>query len=1066
MAISERHPALSDQKRLWFLVQQDKTNPAYNLQLSYHLKGVINYDVFNKSLVKLFERQFSMFSVLRQQAGVPYIEIIRRIVKTEFIDFSDFPFEKREEKILDFAGEDLRKCFNVEEGPLYRLYLLKESDESFFFVATIHHLIFDGWSRRIFVKELSNIYSDLIRGVDVTPDRHAFSCFDYAESNEAALSSVEEKDLKNFWRKSLKDCPSTLKFPFDFPCRENHSGLGWREPFAISKECAESLKTISREENISLFNTVLVLLGLLLQKYTGENDICIGVPVNHRKMHPSLNETFGLFVNTVVVRLNIKEGKSLREHLRKSKQIVRQSIAHSRLPFEKIVEAVNPDRNKGVNPLFQVSLSWMNDMTINMDLGGVTGEKVTVNKGISPFDFTFYMWEADDTILGEIEYSTDLLKRETVIRLKDNFLTLIKSATENSEGNADFLSAVSERELNQIKSFCGIRSDYPKDKTITQLFEEQVKLYPDNKALVFKGESYTYCQLDEKSNRLAATLTSAGAGVNTPIGILADKSILTITAILGVLKSGSGYVPIDPDLPLPRIRFILKDSGCKIVVTQDEYVNFLEDGVTVINLDDNRVFSDLKPGPEISRNSSDLAYIMYTSGTTGTPKGAMIHNYSVVRLVRNTNYLNLSSHDRVLLTGAIGFDATTFEIWGALLNGGTLYLADKEVILDPRALGRELKDNDITTLWLTSSLFTQIAESGTDIFSNLKYLLVGGDVLSVTHINRVRKNNPELKVINGYGPTENTTFSTTYLIEKDFEHNIPIGKPISNSTAYIFDKDMHFQPIGVKGELYVGGDGVSKGYLNRDELNRKSFVTNPYMPEERLYRTGDFARWLDDGNIEFIGRIDNQLKIRGYRVELEDIESAILEIEGVSEVVVKPVKIKEGDIRLAAFLNVSNDFAIDEQTMGMTLRKVLPNYMVPDVFKVVNGFPRTINGKIDKNALTVDLNDFEKHELTVQTTLTETERVLHDIWCRYLKRRTILITDNFFEIGGNSILAIAVFSAIESAFNLELGLRVFFDSPRIIDLAKAIDFKKMNGIDSSTKEIKTNTGSGNVKGEI
>jgi tyrocidine synthetase-3 len=488
--------------------------------------------------------------------------------------------------------------------------------------------------------------------------------------------------------------------------------------------------------------------------------------------------------------------------------------------------------------------------------------------------------------------------------------------------------------------------------------------------------------------------------------------------------------------------------------------------VTKINLNSPASYNKDKTNVEVINGSSDLAYIMYTSGTTGIPKGSMIGQKSIVRLVRNTNYIDLTPEDKILLTGAIVFDATTFEIWGALLNGGSLYIAEKETILNPKALGEELAKNDITILWLTSALFTQISESRSDIFGKLKYLLSGGDVLSAPHINKVRKDNPNLKVINGYGPTENTTFSTTYLIEKDFDSNIPIGKPISNSTAYIFDKNMNYQPIGVIGELYLGGDGVSIGYINRDDLNVKNFIVHPQIPKERLYKTGDFARWLPDGNIEFHGRMDNQLKIRGFRVELEEIASVISEIDGVVESVIKPVKIQVGDTRLAAFLNVSETFSMDTKEISRRIKEKLPSYMVPFAFKYMTGFPKTINGKTNKDALTLDINDMITRENQDLNAFTPTEMIIFNIWCETLKTKDISLKDNFFDIGGNSLLAISVFSKIESAFNVDLGLRVFFDSPRIKDLAEAIDVSIYKNVEQKSFKKTIGEDARIIEGEI
>lgn len=1059
-------PLLSDQKRLWILAQQDKKNPAYNMSIFYHLTGDVDFKVFYRSIAILFDRQYAMFSVFRQKDGIPYIEIITETPKITFLDFSDQPLAERIIKINAFAGEDARKCFDIEKGPLFRLYLLKENDQSHYFLATVHHIIFDGWSKRVFVKELSCLYNNIVKKEDFVSEPLPFSVFDFAAIEESMLSNSEGEDLGKFWRDYLKDSPAELKFPYDRNRQPISTGFGNKECFVISAECTEKLRLLGKSIDASLFSIVLAFVGILLHKYTGENDICIGVPVSNRRLHSSLDELLGLFVNTTVVRIRIDERESIREYLLDAKHATRQALRHSALPFEKIVESVNPVRIPGINPLFQVALSWYNGIKIPMELTGALGEEATIKNGISPFDFTFHIWEGEGTIQGDIDYSADLMKDGTIIRLIRNFLSLIERAVENPEEKISSLSAVSMEELAQIKSYQGVTTKYPKEKTIIQLFEEQVKLHPDKIAAVFKDESITYSKLNEKASQLDQTLRKLGVGVNTPVGIMADKSLLMLTGILGILKSGAAYLPVDPEYPSERISFIIKDSGCTLLLTQDKYTTITLDGVTVLNLSNTDAYSDDKSDHPIPSASSDVAYIMYTSGTTGNPKGSMIFNYSVVRLVRNTNYLNISSDDRILLTGAIVFDATTFEIWGTLLNGATLFIAEKETILDPKALSTALKNNSITILWLTSPLFTQIEESAVNVFGNLKYLLVGGDILSAKHINKVRKENPGLKVINGYGPTENTTFSTTYLIEMDFERNIPIGKPISNSTAYIFDKNMNYQPIGVQGELYLGGDGVSKGYLNRDDLNQKCFVLHPETHNERLYRSGDYARWLDDGNIEFLGRFDNQLKIRGFRVEISEIEAALSEIDGVLDTVVKPVRLGEADIKLVGFLNVSDTFNLDKSEIITVLKKRLPQYMVPNSIKLMHGFPKTINGKIDKNLLTFDPADLIVREPLLQRKLSETEKIIQGIWSEALGTNDILITDNFFEIGGSSLMAISVFTKIESVFNLDIGLRLFFDSPHIADLAEIIDIRSGKGKIKHGLPDMRNDGSKIVEGEI
>lgn len=1049
-------PLSSNQKRLWIISQQNKSDPGYNIQLAYHLEGEINVEVFKESIRLLFERQHSLFSVFKKRDGIPYISIIPRPVFVELIDFSCLPLQSCREEIISFAGKQSRIPFDIGKGPLYRLYLLKMTAQSYFFCFTIHHLIFDGFSRRLFVQELSRIYSNLILGINETGEPLKFQSYDFAVPQKETLSQANEKNLIEYWKENLKACPPDIKFPYDFPRSNNPTGLGCREPFQISREYSQKLRTLSQESDTSVFNALLSTLGILFNKSTGINDICIGIPVSNRRSIHSF-KVFGFFVDTLPVRFVINEEENFRKYINYSTEVFKKAVQNS-LPFDKIVEALKPERITGLNPFFQICFSWINNFTIPMNLGGIAGKRITVPNGVASFDITFSMWENGDFIEGEIEYNIDIIKRETIIRLRDNFLVLIKNLLENPDNAIGSLPMISEEERVMIDAINDTRTEYPKDKTLVQLFEEQVLENPDKSAIVFHNESLTYDQLDRRSNQLARTLREkCDIRRDTSIGILVDKSHDLIIGILGILKSGGAYLPIDPEYPLQRINLILKDAGCRILLTQGKYMNLAVKDVVKFDLNSPDSYNHEESRLETINSSSDLAYFMYTSGTTGGPKGSMIRQQSVVRLVRNTNYIEFTEKDRTLLTGAIVFDASTFEIWGTLLNGGCLYIVEKETILDPKTLGEELIGNEITILWLTSALFTYLAESRTDIFGKLKYLLVGGDVLSAIHINKVRKDNPRLKVINGYGPTENTTFSTCFEIDRDYDHNIPIGKPISNSTAYIFDKNLNYQPIGVIGELYVGGDGVSRGYLNRDNLNKLSFVQHPYIPGERLYKTGDYARWLPDGNIEFLGRIDNQVKIRGFRIEVEEIEAVLSEIEGIIEAVVKPIKIDANDIRLVAFLNVPVGFSIDFNEVSNRIMGKLPPYMVPSAYKTVHGFPMTLNGKTDRKALTIDLSELKEEGKTGEfKELTSTQQKLLKIWQDILKTNSIGINDNFFYVGGNSLLSLLVIDRIEKELNVSLDLRVFFDAPIIQSISEIIDIKTNStltpeGIDNQQK---------------
>jgi amino acid adenylation domain-containing protein len=1035
---TENLPLTINQKRLWIITRLNPDIPTYIIPITYRLSGSLDFVVFNKSIEILFQRHYIFFSVIKEKDGEPYCNIFPEKVRVEFIDYSDLDEDIKNERIIDFIDQESVKIFNLEVGPLYRLYLIKTGRNEYYFHLSIHHIIFDGWSMKVLINDLNRIYNSLLNNTYNNLEDLMFQQFDFAYWEIQSQKLINEDKAINFWTNYLQGITTVFNFPYDNPRKILPSGLGGRERFQLADDLSRKIKSISRNENVSTFGTLLSTYAILLQRYSGENDICIGTPVAYRP-HSRLEEVIGMFVNTIVIRATIEPDKTFKKIVHSINESLVSALAYQYLPFEKIVDIVKPERLSNINPIFQMVFAWQDNLGIPIQFKHTQSSRVVGKNGTSVFDLSLFMWENGNFIEGEIEFNKEIIKRETALRLKENFLTLIGQLVEKPDVPLESLSMISDEEVMMIHNFNNTSSDYPKDRTIVQLFEDQVLLYPHKIAIAFKGNALTYKELSQQTNQLANTLRKKGVCRNEPVGLLAEKSLEMIVGILGILKAGGAYVPIDPEYPEQRINFIIKDSGCKFLLTQKKFMNTKLDNIKMIDLNSTEIYNIKYSNFDTEGNTSDIAYIMYTSGTTGVPKGCIIPQRGVVRLVCHPNYIDLTPEDNILMTGAIVFDATTFEIWGALLNGGTLYIAEKETILNVKVFAEALIKNNITVLWLTSALFTQITELRTDIFRKLKYLLVGGDVLSSAHINKARKYNPELKIINGYGPTENTTFSTTYLIERDYDKSIPIGKPISNSSAYIFDRNMNLQPIGVIGELYVGGDGVSLGYLNRNDLNEKYFINNPYHPGERLYRTGDYAKWLSDGNIEFHGRIDNQLKIRGFRVELEEIESVISEIDDVIETVIKPFRSAEGDYKLIAFLNVHDKFKMETEEIERLIKVKLPAYMVPSAYKFMKGFKRTINGKIDKKSLTFDICELgNRHKKEVQI-LTPIEKVIYDIWCKALNTKDITVNDNFFHIGGNSLLAISVFSKIESNFNVEFGLRNFFDSPKIKDLAEIID---------------------------
>ncbi|MDZ7739334.1 MAG: amino acid adenylation domain-containing protein [Bacteroidales bacterium] len=1034
-------PLTINQKRIWTICRINPSAVSYNIPISYSIEGELDRETFEKAVESVFNKNYTIFSVVNEVDGNPFIDILRHKPGIVFEDYSSLSEDDASKKTDELIIKDSRTPFDLREEPLYRAYLLKIAPDIHVFHMNIHHIIFDGWSWHVLVRDLQDSYNALREGREWTYQKPEFQEYDLAVWQEENPKRINTDALKEYWAEKLEGTGTILDLPVDKKRPEIMRGTGGKQTVRFTPELSGRFREIAKGRKASLHSVLMSVFGVMLQKLSGMSDYCIGTPLSDRP-HSSLESVFGMFVDTLAVRMKTEAGMSLNLLIDLTNSNILEAIRHKELPFEEIVNTIKPERVSNVNPIFQVSFAWQNNINTPLRLKDARVERIVKEEGVSPFDITLYMWDNGEIIEGELEYSDEIFSHATGGLMKNALLTLAETLAGNPDKDIESAGIISEEDKEMVMEFNETSVDYPKDKTVALLFEEQVRLYPDKTALVYADEQYTFKELNSRANKLAHQLRQTGVGANTPVALYADRSAEAIIGILAILKAGAAYVPVDPEYPGSRVNYILEDCQAEMALVQEKYRDYDLNGIQKIIIGrDDETDSDIS-NPEVINSASDLAYIMYTSGTTGKPKGSLIRQYSISRLVINPDWIDLESDVRILLTGALVFDATTFEIWAALLNGGTLHVVDKDIILDPKLLGEELKANEISILWLTSGLFTQIAEQGTEIFSGLRYLLVGGDVLSAPHINRVRNNNPGLKVLNGYGPTENTTFSTIYHIERDYTSNIPIGKPISNSTAYIFDKNMNLLPVGVRGELYVGGDGVSKGYLNREDLDKEKFIENPVKKGEILYRTGDYARWMPDGNIEFFGRVDNQLKIRGFRVEPEEIEAVISDVAGVVETVIKPVKVNN-DTRLVAFLNVSESFNLEKQGLVSYLRDKLPPYMNPYDFVIMSGFPKTINGKTDRSALIYEPGAAKStHDGEKEVEMNDTEKVIYDIWTEVLKTKDISPEDNFFDIGGNSLVAISLFAKIESAFNKELRLREFFDSPRIKDLAELIDFKE------------------------
>ncbi len=1052
-------PLTKNQRRLWISYLQDKGNPSYNLKLTYHLQGSLDIEILKRSISLLFHQHHSVFSVFRQMDGVPHVEIHPSDFEIMSIDFSSGDAATSKEKVYEFVATDSRKPFDLETGPLLRLYILKAGTDDHYFHGTIHHIVFDGFSRRVFVQELSRIYNGLMKSNTEGIDLNISQSYDFAAWETQTAVDQNEDTMISFWKQNLKDSPLEIKFPYDHPRKNIPSGYGYRESFSVSADISQKLKRLAREEGTSPFETVLSTVGLLLNKYTGEDDICIGIPVSTRLRNPKLWKIFGYFVNTGVVRILIDEAKSFRELLKSTGKAAKDAVVNSNLPFEKIVDAVKPQRIPGLNPLFQVSLSWFTNFTVPMELGGIVGERVNVSEGVAPFDMTFLIWENGDFIQGEIEYSTDLFEHETILRLKENFIDLLGQLVECPDREVSSLTVLSKNELKLIEELNSNEAPVP-DIPVHELFSSQVRMTPDNIAVIFGENSYTYRELEHKSNRLANYLIYKGVRSGCRIGLSLERSAEMVVAQLAILKTGSCYVPLDPLLPADRLNYMLEDSGAGYLISQTSLKGMFQAfKKTAIFIDGDATVISGQPEerPGITLNPDDLAYIIYTSGSTGKPKGVKVHHQAVVNFLESMKVLpGITSSDKLLAVTTLSFDISVLEIFLPLICGAQIVVAGSGDLTDGQKLAKLIEKHDITVLQATPVTWALLIGSGWRGKLNL-HAFSGGEAIPPSLAHDLC---PKVKELwNFYGPTETTVWSTIFRIDNP-SSRILVGRPIRNTRLYVLDKNKLILPVGCVGEVCIGGMGVTMGYNNLPELTSERFIRFP--DGSMVYRTGDLGRLHPDGNLELFGRMDNQLKVRGFRIEAGEIESLLMQLEGVREAVVKIHEFSPGDQRLVAFLNAAPEFILNDEEIRRHLGKSLPAYMIPSFYRKSDSFPRMPNGKINRNGLILDI--FDSSPATEEVLkLTETQEKIIGIFRDVLKHGNIRLTENFFDIGGNSLLAISVFSKIESLFEIKLSLRTFFDGPCVKDLADVVDYTNYK---TTNRRSDTDSESVIIKGEI
>ncbi len=1025
----------SAQKRLYFLFERDKSSVSYNTPYIARLEGKLD----RTSLVRSFQNLIALHEMLRTTFKLIDGEVFQEI--HERFDFEIEDFTASESDVPGIVNAFIRP-FDLESLMLIRVGLIRVSAQEHVLVLDMHHIISDGVSMGLLIKDFMALY----QGETLSPLPLQYK--DYAEWQQSAAHQQGLAGHRAFWLEEFAQPVSLLELPTDYarPPVKTHAGATLK--FRLSRQETRGLRALAEKEGATLFMVLLSVFKVLLRRLGNQEDLVVGTPVAGRG-HADLENIIGVFVNSVAVRCEARGSLSFRAFLQAVKKKTLACFDHQSYQFESLIDALGVARDPGRNPLFDVVFVLQNFQAEELRLPDLTLTPFEREHRVSKFDLTLTAVESGEEILLDFEYCSALFKPQTVERFIAYLRRVVAAVIADPGQPLSRIEILSQAEKHQLLvEFNDTAVAYPKDKTIVELFEQQAARTPRAIALVGPAQQLSYQELSERSNQLASLLTEQGVRAGDCVGIYLERSLEAVVAILATLKAGAAYVPLEVDYPSERTGYMLADCRARLVLTRPELAAALAHSLSSIDVSSIDVSSiDVTsfgqatssgsvPGRSVPAGVSpqSLAYVMYTSGTTGKPKGVLVSHRNVVRLVSKPTYVPLNPSSKLLLAGSLSFDAITFEIWGALLNGGTLHLVDKAVLLDTALLGAALQAYAINTLFLTTALFNHHVDNGLEIFAPLHHLLVGGEKLSPPHINRVRRHFPQLWLSNLYGPTENTTFSVCCHLQAPSYQLIPIGKPIGNSTAYILDQHGQLQPIGAIGELCVGGDGVAGGYLNNEALTAEKFVDNPHKASERIYRTGDMARWLADGTIEFVGRRDEQVKIRGYRVELGEITSRMLSHPQVGQAVVV-VSERGNDKQLIAYY--CSPAAIGPAEWREALRG-LPDYMQPAHLVHLPSMPLSANGKIDRKALPdPELEAGADHVAPV----TDTERKLVAIWSQVLgvDPQAISMSSNFFELGGHSLKAVSMLNNINKTFNVMLSFDDLFAKPTIGSIAQFID---------------------------
>ncbi|WP_186001748.1 non-ribosomal peptide synthetase [Corallococcus sp. Z5C101001] len=1046
VAREEPLPLSFAQERMWFIDAMEPGSAAFNMPLVLRLTGALDLESLRRALEALVHRHEALRTTFRAGAPGPW-QIIAAPgpFPLDVIDLRSLPIAARQAEARQRASAEAMRPFALDTGPLLRATVLRLDDAAFVLLLTVHHIVFDGWSLGLLVRELTELYRARASGVTPSLPALPLQPADHAVWQRRWLQGDVLEGQLAYWRGQV-DPHAVLELPLDRPRPPVLSSVGARRSLRLSPALTGELKRWAVSEGRTVFSVLLAAFDALLHRYSGQDDLTVGTPVAGRS-RPELEALIGLFVNTLPLRVGLSGDPSFRQLVTRVHEVALGGFAHQDVPFEKLVEVLQPVRRLNLAPLFQVMFALQNAPLPPARLPGLFIDAEPAGAPVAKFDLTLIATETAHGLDLTAEYRTELFDEATVARLLTHLHALLDGALQAPEQRLSALPLLTHDERRQVlHDWNDTRSTHPRDASLPELFEAQVRRSPDAIALVQSNVTLSYRQLDTRANQLAHALRAKGVTPGSLVALGLERSPAFVVAVLAVLKAGGAYVPLELAHPRERLALLLEETAPRVLLTRAGTRAALPtfDGPTLcVDTEADTLDGQPSHAPASGTTADSLAYVMFTSGSTGRPKGVMVAHRGVVRLVHAPEVYDLGPDSVLLQTSALAFDASTWELWGALLHGGRLVLAPPHP-LSLEELTALLREVAPTVVFLTTALFEQGVLHPEAPWDRVPHVLVGGEAMPPQRAREfLARRGPDGRLSNVYGPTENTTFSTHHPMRADavVGHTVSIGRPIPASTTYVLEASLHPAPVGVPGELYVGGDGLAWGYLHRPELTAERFIPHPFSttPGARLYRTGDKARWRADGTLEFLGRTDFQVKLRGFRIEPGEVEAVLRQQPGVREAL---VVVEEGgsaaERRLVAY--VARDGARDASARAAlreALLRSVPAYMVPSVFILVEALPLTPNGKVDRKALPAP-DDAAPGAVHVAPA-TPTEERLAALWSQVLRRDPVGTTDNFFELGGHSLLATQLASRVRATFDVALPLRAFFEAPTVAQLARRID---------------------------